>query len=524
MPPALSFSVPHKMYDSVLGDKGEIIVFTTLSLILGCTLIIFIWNMLFYIAKKRRIVPFLLIGAAFLISIVVFPANFSMYEADNLLTYSYAIRNIADYWQSIYMGVLYSGCLLVIPNPVVITCIQLSAWFGAVYYIAHRSCRAFGKWQGRLVWLIAISPEFWEVGINAYRNCVNTIFCVWFYGILFLDCVERKKRSKKELIILSFTAGFLSVFRSEGILTVLVLVVAIIYIYGCEIKKSIAYFVICCLSFGIFFVPQKIGSDKYYGNEYSIINEMNILKDVFSTNGTNLAYKGVEDDLNTISQFIPLESLAVYGMEGYRTNNYLLNGSLNQSGKTKDEQKLFMKAAGNILLHNKSTFLLNRLVVFAESNGASVHEQKEVVSDIWNVIYESHMQDYYTCADEVIGDAFPTVYFSKVQRITWSNLIVEMIQKYESILNRLNLILVSRILVFALFVALVLHQRKEQQKSEKRFWFFTMLLLYGQLFIVFCACPEARSEYYFPSYFVMLLGSYLLLFNNKVVEKNRNAI
>lgn len=74
--------------------------------IFGFCMICIAWYILFMLIKKKKILPFILAGIALMISFIVFPGSFS-YELDNLVVYSYAVRDMPDYWQSIYLGSIY---------------------------------------------------------------------------------------------------------------------------------------------------------------------------------------------------------------------------------------------------------------------------------------------------------------------------------------------------------------------------------------------------------------------------------
>lgn len=494
-----------------------------LSGIMGFCLICIVWYVLFLLMEKKRALPFLLIGAAFIICLMAFPGNFT-YEPDNMLVYSYAVRDMPDYWQSIYLGCFYKACLYVFPHILMISFIQLSALFGVIYYISARTGKLFGKKAAWAPYLLILFPEFLELGFSPYRNCIYTVMCLWFYGILFFDCMEMRKRPAKELILLSLAGGLLTVFRSEGIIVFGVLLGAFLFIYRMSLKELCKYLVLCVMICLLLMLPQKLGEKKYYGQDYSMINSMNMLKTILSDKNVNLEFDTAEEDLIAIHKIVPLDELPTYGIYAYRANNFVKKGTINQSFASKEESRAFMRSVRNLILHNPSLFLKDRLVMFCEANGIEPVGEDPYALESWNQVFAELVRMWNYSYGEIRHEAFPQMIFVNQQKISFAEAFIDLQDGYYKLACKCNLIFISRILVFALFPLLVLYDMKLCAKKERTFFAASAVLLFFQLAAVILLCPEGRNVYYFSSYFVMLLGCFLLSLEIMKKSKQEKAM
>ncbi len=502
-------------------ESSEHFAHILMSGILGVCLVGIIWYILFLLIREKKKLPFLLIGASFIISFFVFPANFSAYEPDNMIVYSYALRNIPDYWQSIYLGCLYKACLFVFPHPLTIPFMQLSSLLGALYYIAERAKRVFGRKIVLIPYTIILFPEFLELGISPYRNCIYTIMCLWFYALLFFDCMEKRVRNMKELVLISMAGGFLTVFRSEGIIVFGILIAAFCFIYRMPFKrigKYLMFSIFICL---LLILPQKLGEKKYYGRDYSMINSMNMLKTIVSDKNVNLKFDTAEEDLMAIHTIVPLGELPTYGIHAYRTYNFVKKGTINQSFASEEESQAFMRSVRNLILHNPGLFLKDRIGMFCEANGIGAVRKEPYPTEAFNMMYAVLVGEWNYCYEEIVGGSFPKIIFSNQQKITLANDIEEIWGNYYKMACKSRLVFISRILVFIMFPILVIYDVKSCAKKERSFFVISMVLLWAQLIAVILLCPEGRNVYYFPSYFIMLLGCFLLCLD--IMKKSKQV-
>lgn len=486
----------------------------------GFCLICILWYVLFLLVKKKKALPFLLIGAAFIISVMAFPSSFS-YEPDNMLVYSYAVRDMPDYWQSIYLGCFYKACLFVFPHPLMISFIQLSALFGAIYYISVRTEKIFGRKAAWVPYLLILFPEFLELGFSPYRNCIYTVMCLWFYAFLFFDCIEKKVRTAKALVLLSLAGGLLTVFRSEGVIVFGILAAAFLFVYRMSSGKLCKYLALCIIICLLLMLPQKFGEKKYYGQDYSMINSMNMLKTILSDKNVNLEFDTAEEDLVAIHKIVPLDELPVYGIHAYRADNFVRKGTINQSFASKEESQAFMRSVRNLILHNPMLFLKDRLVMFCEANGITAVRKDPYPTENWNQMFAVLAGEWNYSYAEIIGDSFPQLIFANQQKVNIGDVFTDLQVDYYNLACKSNVVFISRILVFLLFPLLVIYDIKLSAKKERTFLAASAVLLFMQLAAVILLCPEGRNVYYFPSYFVMLLGCFLLSLD--VMKKSRQV-
>lgn len=503
------FNIPAQIYESSWSDTAERIFHIGMSGLFGCILIYMVWKVFFLLLEKKRRFPFVLILIAFVICMLVFPSNFS-YEPDNYTIYSYAVRNISDYWQNVHMGYLYRACLLVFPHPMILPFLQLCALFGAIYYISVRCGRLFGKKASYIPYCIVVFPEFLEIGTNPYRNCIYTVMCLWYFAILFFDCLEQKKRSGTELACLCIAGGFLAIFRSEGIVILGVVFLALLLLYKPDIRKIVIYFVLCLCTCAVLALPQKMGEKKYYGREYSMINSMNMLKEILASQNADYDFDTAQEDLTAINHIVPLDSLMIFGIQGYRANNFEDHQTINQSCTTAEEQDDFIRGARNMIMHNLDIFLLDRIVMFCEANGVLSEVEDPYPTEEWNRMFAVLLEQWNFSYNEILSDAFPETYFYNKSRVAFADKLTDLQVDYYNFLCDSKTLIISRLLVFILFPILVIYDVRLCGKKERSFLIGAALMLLAQLAAVFFFCPEGRGVYYYPSYFVMLLGCFLL--------------
>lgn len=488
--------------------------------IFGFCMICIAWYILFMLIKKKKILPFILAGIALMISFIVFPGSFS-YELDNLVVYSYAVRDMPDYWQSIYLGSIYKACLFVFPHPLTISFIQLSSLFGVIYYISVRVKRLFGNKAAFIPYLLVLFPEFLEVGVSPYRNCIYTIMCLWFYAVLFFDCFEKKKRSVSELLLICGAGGILTFFRSEGIIIPGILIAGFCFIYQMSFKRTCKYLVIFALIGIMLAFPQKLGAKKYYGQDYSIINSMNMLKEILSDKNVNLDYDSAEEDLMAIHKIVSLEELPTYGIHAYEAGNFVKNGTINQSFASKEESQAFMKAVKNLVIHNLDLFIKCRLVMFCETNGVVSVSEDPYPTEEWNRMFEVLLKEWNYSYGEILMDSYPQRIFADRAKLDMADAVTSFQERYYDWACRSNLVFIARVMVFVLFPVLVIYDVIVYAKKERTFFAAVAFLLMAQLAAIVLLCPQERNVYYFPSYFVMLLGCFLLSLD--IMKKSRQV-
>lgn len=341
----------------IISDAAERVMGYVISKLFAAVMIFFLWYLLFWIIEnwkfKRNIRFFLCFFVICLVGILLlWPEPFTI-SADNYITYSYAIRFWPEYWHSAYTSCIYAAMLMVVPSPVFISVFQLIFGFFVLGYLYNRIAdspvlQGKGKY---CVFLIFLMPGVYTLFTNAYRTELYALLCMFAVAMTAMDVVDRKERGTCSLICNIILCGFISVWRTEGIiLGSLLFIIQLIFIYKYKPKKSIILFLCMMMTFGMFFVPQKLGDIKYYGKDYSFINSFPVLKNILCS---GLSYEGAGNDLAALDAVVPWEALRYYGMDGYRRYNYASGRKdINQSLASDETASAYMRAYYRMVLQN----------------------------------------------------------------------------------------------------------------------------------------------------------------------------
>lgn len=344
----------------IVSDTAERVLGYVISKLFAAVMILFLWHLLFWVIDNWRVKKnlrfFSIIFVICLAGILLlWPDPFTA-STDNYITYSYAIRFWPEYWHSAYTSCIYAAMLMVVPSPVFITVFQLIFGFFVLGYLYNRMAdspvlQGKGKYCVLLVFLM---PGVYTLFTDAYRTEVYALLCMFAVAMTAMDIVDRKERGAFSLVCNILLCGFISVWRTEGIiLGFLLFIVQLIFVYKYKPVKSVLLFLCVVITFGMFLLPQKLGDIKYYGKDYSFINSFPALKNILSSPDARLSYEGAEEDLAALEAVVPLEILRYYGMDGYRRYNYA-NGreDINQSLADDETASLYMRAYYRIVIHN----------------------------------------------------------------------------------------------------------------------------------------------------------------------------
>lgn len=346
--------------NNVISDTAERVLGYAISKLFAAVLIFLLWHLVFWLIEnwreKKNIYLFVTIFAICLIGVLlIWPAPFIDSE-DNYITYSFARRFWPEYWHSAYSGFLLAAALMVVPHPVFITIAQLIFGFFVLGYLYNRILDSpVLKGKGKYcVFLIFLMPEVFRLFTNAYRTEPYAWLCMFAVSMTAMDIVDQKERGKFSLVCNIILCGFISVWRTEGIiLGFLLFIVQLVFIYRYKFIRSAFLFLCLLLAFGAFLLPQRLGDIKYYGKDYSFINSFPTLKNILSSPDADLSYEGAEEDIAALEKVTPVELIRYYGMDGYRRYNYA-NGrdDINQSLADDETASAYMRAYYRILGHN----------------------------------------------------------------------------------------------------------------------------------------------------------------------------
>ncbi len=374
---AVAFSLPLNDTFSTSFEKGLCYV---MAKCMAAVIIFALWKLIFVIVDRKTdrevkvvfLCLFALLAAALIIR---WPEVFTR-GGDNVIPYSYAIRLMPEFWHSIWLSSLYTASFMVFPHAVSINLLQLISFVFSLAYLYQRIKQsplfAGWKWVRFLVLPMFCLRDMWLVATNPERAEYNVAFTLLFVTIVIMDIAEKKKRSTVGLVKLTVFAAFLSVFRSEGIVIgVLGFALYVFALHREGIGRIVSCFAVFAAVFLLFSLPAKVGSIKYYGNDYSIINTFPILANVLNYPGSDLSYEGAAEDLAAIERILPLEALKEGGTDGYRRYNYS-QGRLdfNQSAADPETGAAFMKAYLRMVVHNPGIYIRTQWTSFLQAIAA----------------------------------------------------------------------------------------------------------------------------------------------------------
>ncbi|MCM1025852.1 MAG: hypothetical protein NC432_05425 [Roseburia sp.] len=501
----------------IISDTAERVLAYVISKLFAAVIIFFLWSLLFWIIenwKKRRNIRFFLVLFAICLMIVtlIWPLTFYA-STDNYITYSFARRFWPEYWHSAYTGFLYAALLMVFPNPVFIAVFQLVFGFFVLGYLYNRIVdspvlRGKGKY---CVFLIFLIPRTYALFTDPYRTEPYALLCMFAVSMTAMDVVDQRKRGNFSLVCNILLCGFLSVWRTEGIiLGFLLFLVQLLFVYKYKPRKILVSFLCLLLSFGMFFTPQKLGDIKYYGKDYSFINSFNTLKNILCSPDANIYYVGVEDDLMALEAVTPVELIRYYGMDGYRRYNYA-NGrdDINQSLVDDKTASAYMKAYYRLLIHN--------LPIYAKTQVSMLLTAISIIPNRYNLpCVEPPVNDLpsWTLKAWSIGeqDYFGTLSFltplaNWESRQRFSTSAWEAIGSFEDILREIHFYSAVLILIPLFEIFLFFREGIRFLKKKKNLFGLAGIafLLLGQAAAIVLVMPATMIVYLHPYYYCSLI-------------------
>ena len=350
-------------------DLFERIMGYALSKLFAAIIIFLIWKLIFYVIdnwKQSRMIRaftwFFFLG---LLCLILYCPDGFIRSADNYVTYSYAIRFFPEYWHNAYSSIMFCACLMTAPHPFAISVIQWLAFVFDLAYLWHRldECPKVvskAKWFSFLIFAL---PGTIVMITDPYRTEIYALLCIYYVTVILFDVAEGKQFSARRLVFWAFLSALVAVWRSEGIiLGGLGFIAILLFANRCKLKQVFLFAIVFVIAFEVTSFPQKVGMEKYYGSDYSIINSFPFLHNVLNREDSNFSYDGAKEDLAAIEAVVPIEVIQAYGMDGYRRYNYLNgNKDINQSVAPMELGKAYVKAYYRIVLHNPVTYVRTQL-------------------------------------------------------------------------------------------------------------------------------------------------------------------
>ena len=503
-------------------DMAERIVSTLISGAFGFLLIFVIWYVILQACREIKAVVAGIVLFSCMVAVLAFPACFDI-ETDTYILYHEAVRDILDYWQSMYTTCIYNACLLVFPDPVIIPVIQLSGFLGTLYYITRRTYKIFDSKLAWMFWLIVLSPECFEIALSPYRGCINTIMCMLFFSIIFMDVAENRKRADWQILLMSLGVAFLTVFRSEQILFPIIWSGILYFVYFYKNRRWIRYVfftIIFCLLLAF---PQKLGDRKYYGKEYTVINKMETLAGMFREDELNISYEGAAEDIQKINALVPIEKLCASGLMGYRGHLFANRNDFNDFSQKAKRQEQFLKAADHLILKNIGIFLKVRWNIFLGANNVPVQMGSDFTEEV-SAMYDAYAMRVYFGAVEVYKDSWVLRLLYQNPQNGISDRMIGFWEKLMTWFGEKTLFLAVRCVVFILFSIMVcrLYGHKDVAGEVKKIMVVILLMLYAQIAAIFLLSPDDRNTYYYTVFYILLVGDMILgLYDKKVRIENK---
>lgn len=502
-----------------IGDKTEMVMTYVLSKAFAFIIIILLWKLIFQIIDKRIDVGTLkLFGSFFIVGLLVgvflFP-DIIFGEIDNYATFALAIRFLPYYWHSIFTSTLYAGCMMIIPHPIAIFIVQ---WAFVIFVIAYIykgiSEITNGSKIKYAVFIFFILPDTYELVFNAYRNNYYTLLCLWYFAFIFFTSKSGRIISTKETILIAVYSAFLMVWRSEGILVGLGGIVFLMIFCSEHNRKNIITAVVVLIAgFLMLHSIQGIGTKKYYGKDYMIINTTNVLMNIFNNPEADLSYDGAEENLANIEKIIPTQVIKELGMDGYRQYNYAMGRvDGNQSFSSDEDAKKYVSSYYNLVFHNIGSYVDRQVYSFCECLGIAFKPKINEYNGERLILLPEYVFYQREYGREEFNNKYGNTSWSNNSvRQSVSSAIAKVITAWNDwvTISRLNTLI--KVLSLLGIVRLFLYEALcfVRRQGYDRYSLFTSLIIFGEVIAIFAFAPEGRLSYMFPMVYVCYFLIYL---------------
>ncbi len=502
-----------------ISDKAEMVIVYILSKLVAAIIIWLMWKFVFDVIKgKIDKNPLILFGIIFVIGVVVgafYTPAMTAAPIDDYTTYSMSIRFLPTYWQSIYTGVAYAGSMMVFPHPFGLFLFKWMAFTATIMYIYVGMEKTFvGKNYKYAALIFFLLPESYSIVFEYYRNNYYAILCLFYFAYIVFTLRNKEKEFKMtEMISVAILSAFIMVWRSEGILFgvggMLVLLVA----YRIKWKKILVLLSVFICAFFVTSSIQEIGSKKYYGEDYMIVNTAGVLSSIFNNPDANLSYEGVEDDLLAIETVVPVQVLREDGLNGYRNYNWTYGRpNFNQSLVDDEAAANYMSAYYRIIYNNLATYLDVQTTNFFAALEIDARRTVYGYTGEKVTFLDNYEYTRWQVGLEEVKDTFLTEEWeSKFIRMQGLIIIYRIILMVRDLWNAtgINAILHGGFLLVSVLLFVVEASKAliyKEKKSWEYFVYFTVLI--GELAALFLFMPVARAAYFYPVLYV----SYFLIF------------
>lgn len=509
--------------------SGEKLMGYLISKVFAFLFIIFFWMLVYYVKDNFRrpfVKGFLVL---FIVGLVVvglcFPECFGygVYgeHSDNLITFSYALRFLPEYWHSAYSSLIYSASMQVFPTPFAIPLFQ---WLFLVFVLGFVYARVSNElnvngYKKYLCLLMFLLPESWFLITYAYRTEGYAILCMFFFSLVLLDCITKRKRSISEMLGICALAGFVSVWRTEGIILGFFGILTLLWNnYRNEKKKYIGFVGGFVVSFLLLSFPQKIGDMKYYGSDYTIINSFAVIRNIFNRIDSNITYEGAKKDIAAIEAVVPVEAIRLYGLEGYRKYNCLMGRKdINQSVSSFEAGSAYSKAYRNLCLHNIKAYALTQIGKLKKAVKFTDEEYIEKIHGTFSLSREYPEYSYSAWSfgeKELLSFGHVAAWRNLSWRKSLGTAVISRVRSIENAYRKSFLATaVITLVIVASFVCLIydIVCLIKGKKGQYFCFLFVSLALFTEAGAIFLVMPAGVLSYFRAVFMCMFLMLYIRL-------------
>jgi len=506
---------------SHISDSAETMMIRIITYLFCALLIYWGWQLFFFVidvfrGKEKRVSrsTLVLFGIIFLIGLfagtVSYPDKFAI-MIDNYTNYAQARGFVGSYWQSVYMGCLVGGCAMILHHASAIFLFQWTLFVVAIGFVFCGIDRLQKRNLKYCALILFLLPEAYYLTFDAYRNDIYAILLMIYLSYIFFALTLRRRLSVKELIGLAVFSTFMMVFRSEGLLIGITgIAFLLVYLRG-QWKRSIVLVLVFVVSFVAIQVPVKLGTDKYFGQDYMILNTTPVLYSIFNDPSVDLSYAGAKKDLAAIEAVVPVQVLKEAGMTGFRNYNWMRGKkTFNQTLSSDETSEAYMDAYYSIIRHNPMDYLNVQLNEFFSSFGLTPVRTTYSYEGEPTVKLESFKYEKWKIGKELIFKERLTsrwadypgriIMRDKVDHIIamWRNMFIN--TPLHVLLHVLSFILICILCVMQFVLAII-------RRNWRRLGFAVLfLVIIGEYIAIMLFMPDDRPAYLYPTLYAGYLS------------------
>ncbi len=475
-------------------DILRLIIMKLISLILY----IFLWKYLILFGKRvknkeKNAIEFLKIfliyfGINIVLLILSWPGIWR-WDEFNILQYAAGFR--LEYWQHYLTSIFYILSFMIIPIPSGVIIMQIIVVSGIVAYIVANFKKLFNnsKWTYLLfipfLLLPVLDTNLYPLRLSIYTYIELALVC----QLIFMK--KLGKKSKRDFAVLSIILIILSVWRSEGILFLVLVPILFFFIFKEELKeiKIRAMYTIFVIAVSTaLIIPQNYVYKTQYSDRYDVTSYINQLYVVCLR---EMEENPDSEQLKTIAKVIDYSELYKYTRGIYAHNNE----KVYKTTATEADYEA-MKQAYNELLKKYPLDVLNeRIDIFLKTSG--------FVKD-----YNVHVEDtrtIFTRPANYTLHLFRTMYdAAKPINSELRNSVISFLECFDGEHTNwafhifYNVVPSMIILAIGIIVCLI---------KKKWALFFTLGVILAKVFVIILTAPDCFFMYYLPAY---LVGAFLL--------------